>query len=494
MNRKQVLAFDFGASSGRAILGRLEDGKIMMKEVHRFSNDPVKIGKRLYWDTLRQFFEIKQGIVKAKLNGGFESLGIDTWGVDFGLLDEKGNLLESAVHYRDDRTVGRQDEVFKKISKEEIYNLTGIQFNNFNTIFQLYSLVQDRPELLERAKTLLLTPDLFNYFLTGEKNAEYTMVTTTQLMDAKSQKWSDKILEKLSIPREILPEIVSSGTVIGNIKEDICEELGIETAKVIAVASHDTQSAVVAVPTEDADFLFISCGTWSLFGTELKEAVINNASYELDVSNEGGYGDTFTFLKNIIGLWLTQESRRQWIREGREYSFAELEKLALEAEPFQSFIDPDAPEFNTAGNIPARIRAFCKRTRQRVPQTVGEIMCCINQSLAMKYRYALEQIEGCTGKHFDKIHMIGGGIQSKLLCQMTASASGRKVIAGPVEATALGNIAVQLMALGVIKDVKEARKIIANSEATDEYMPQDREKWDEAYEKFVEIMAKNYFL
>lgn len=490
-NKKQVLAFDFGASSGRAILGHLEDGKIVMKEVHRFSNDPVKIGDTMYWDTLRQFYEIKQGMVKAKLNGGFESVGIDTWGVDFGLLDEKGNLLESAVHYRDDRTVGRQEEAFKRISKEEIYNRTGIQFNNFNTIFQLYSLVQDRPELLERAKTLLLTPDLFNYFLTGEKKAEYTMVTTTQLMDAETQKWSDEIMTALSIPKEIFPEIVSSGTVVGEVCSDICEELGTPPAKVIAVASHDTQSAVVAVPTEKEDFLFISCGTWSLFGTELKKPVINNTSYELDVSNEGGYGDTFTFLKNIIGLWLAQESRRQWIREGKEYSFGELEKLALEAEPFQSFINPDAPEFNTAGDIPSRIRTFCEKTNQKVPSSIGEIMCCINQSLALKYRYALEQIEACTGKHFDTIHMIGGGIQSKLLCQMTASASNRKVIAGPVEATALGNIAVQLMALGEIKDVKEARQIVAKSEKTYEYLPKDQEMWDEAYRRFRRILKEN---
>lgn len=490
MNKKQVLAFDFGASSGRAILGRLEDGKIVMEEVHRFSNDSVQIGKTLYWDTLRQFYEIKQGMLRAKLQGGFESIGIDTWGVDFGLLDEKGNLLESAVHYRDERTVGRQEEAFKKIPKEEIYNLTGIQFNNFNTIFQLYSLVQDRPELMERAKTLLLTPDLFNYFLTGEKKAEYTMVTTTQLVDAKTQKWSDEILEALTIPKEILTEIVSSGTVVGNVREDICKELGIEPAKVIAVASHDTQSAVVAVPTEDENFIFISCGTWSLFGTEMKEALINNMSYELDVSNEGGYGDTFTFLKNIVGLWLVQESRRQWNREGKEYSFAELEKLALEAEPFQCYIDPDAPEFNATGDIPGRIRAFCERTGQKIPESIGEIMCCINQSLAFKYRYALEKIEECTGKHFNRIHMIGGGIQSKLLCQMTANASGRMVVAGPVEATALGNIAVQLMSLGLIKDVKEARKIIKNSETTHEYMPQDRVKWNTEYEKFYYQLEK----
>lgn len=488
--RKQVLAYDFGASSGRAILARVEDGRIVMEEVHRFSNDPVMIGKTMYWDTLRQFFEIKQGMLKAKQRGGFDSVGIDTWGVDFGLLDEQGVLLESAVHYRDDRTIGMQEEVFKKISKEELYQLTGIQFENFNTVFQLYALVQKRPWVLERAKTMLLTPDLFNYFLTGEKKAEYTMVTTTQMMDAKNQVWSERILDALSIPKEILPEIVSSGTVVGELSEDICNELGIKPAKVVAVASHDTQSAVVAVPTMEEDFIFISCGTWSLFGTELKEPIIGKESFAFNVSNEGGYGDTYTFLKNIIGLWLAQESRRQWIREGKEYGFGELEQMAQKAEPFLSFIDPDAPEFNTAGDIPERIRQFCSRTGQKVPEEIGDIMCCINQSLALKYRYTLEQIEACTGKHFSMINMIGGGIQSRLLCQMTANASNRKVLAGPVEATALGNIAVQLITLGEIKDVEEARRIIANSEQTYEYIPQDQEKWDSAYERFKTIILK----
>lgn len=488
--RKQVLAYDFGASSGRAILARVEDGRIVMEEVHRFSNDPVMIGKTMYWDTLRQFFEIKQGMLKAKQRGGFDSVGIDTWGVDFGLLDEQGVLLESAVHYRDDRTIGMQEEVFKKLSKEELYQLTGIQFENFNTVFQLYALVQKRPWVLERAKTMLLTPDLFNYFLTGEKKAEYTMVTTTQMMDAKNQVWSERILDALTIPKEILPEIVSSGTVVGELSEDICNELGIKPAKVVAVASHDTQSAVAAVPTMEEDFIFISCGTWSLFGTELKEPIIGKESFAFNVSNEGGYGDTYTFLKNIIGLWLAQESRRQWIREGKEYGFGELEQMAQNAEPFLSFIDPDAPEFNTAGDIPERIRQFCSRTGQKIPEGIGDIMCCINQSLALKYRYTLEQIEACTGKHFSMINMIGGGIQSRLLCQMTANASNRKVLAGPVEATALGNIAVQLITLGEIKDVKEARRIIANSEQTYEYIPQDQEKWDSAYERFKTIILK----
>jgi rhamnulokinase/L-fuculokinase len=483
-NKKQVLAFDFGASSGRAILGSLEGDKIVMNEIHRFANDSVIIGKTMYWDTLRQFFEIKQGMVKANQKGGFASVGIDTWGVDFGLLDEEGHLLESAIHYRDDRTLGMQEEVFKVVPKDDVYNKTGIQFENFNTIFQLYSLVKKRPELLKRAKTLLLTPDLFNYFLSGEKKAEYTMVTTTQLMDAEKKTWSDELMKSLDISRDIFPEIVGSGTKVGELSEDIREELGLAPADIIAVCSHDTQSAVVSVPTGEEDFIFISCGTWSLFGTELKAPIIGRESFELNVSNEGGYNNTNTFLKNISGLWLVQESRRQWIREGNEYGFGDLEKLANEVEPFQSLVDPDDPRYIAAGNIPRRIRAFCEETGQKVPETVGEIVCAINQSLAFKYRYALEQIEHCTGKKFPVINMIGGGIQSKLLCQFTANASGRKVIAGPVEATALGNIAVQLIALGEIKDLNEARKIIANSEKTYEYEPKDVAAWNEAYQKF----------
>lgn len=480
----QVLAFDFGGGSGRAILGKLEDGKIRMEEVYRFSNDPVTINGTMYWDTLRQFFEIKQGMVHAKQRGGFDSIGIDTWGVDFGLLDEHGALLESAVHYRDNRTVGMQEEVFKVLSKNKIYEITGNQFENFNTIFQLYSLVKQRPWLLERADKLLLTPDLFGYFLTGEKRAEYTIASTTQLLDAKQKIWSEPILKALGIPKNILPQIVPSGTSIGCLTEEICLELGLEPADVIAVAGHDTQSAVVAVPTQEKDFIFISCGTWSLFGTELEAPIIGEKSLECNVSNEGGYGNTTTLLKNIIGLWLVQESRRQWIREGREYSYGELEQLALQAQPFVSFIDPDAPEFVPAGNIPERIRKFCQRTGQKAPESVGEVMRCINQSLALKYRYALEQIESCTGKHYDVIHMIGGGIQSKLLCQMTAGANGRKVIAGPVEATALGNIVMQMIALGMIENVAQARSMIAQSETTYEYLPKDAGAWDAAYETF----------
>ena len=317
------------------------------------------------------------------------------------------------------------------------------------------------------------------------------MASTTQLLDAGHKIWSDRILEALAIPKSIFPDIVPSGTVIGTLTEEIQKELGLAPAEVIAVAGHDTQSAVVAVPTQEKDFIFISCGTWSLFGTELDAPIIGEQSLKCNVSNEGGHGNTTTLLKNIIGLWLVQESRRQWMREGREYSYGELEQLALQAEPFVSFIDPDAPEFVTAGDIPKRIREFCERTGQKVPESVGEVMRCINQSLALKYRYALEQIESCTGKHYEVIHMIGGGIQSKLLCQMTAGANGRMVIAGPVEATALGNIVMQMIALGMIQDVAQARSMIARSETTYDYLPQNVSAWNAAYEKFQTYITEN---
>lgn len=486
---KKVLAFDFGASSGRAILGTLEDGRIVMEEVHRFANDPVTVNGTMYWDTLRQFYEIKQGIVKAKQHGTFESIGIDTWGVDFGLLNEHGELMENGVHYRDERTNGMQEHVFQKISKDRLYEITGNQFMYFNTIFQMNALKEKRPWMLEHADQFLFTPDLFNFFLTGNKKAEYTMATTSSLLDIRRKCWSKEVMEAIGLPERLFAEIIESGTVVGELQPDICEELGIEPKKVIAVASHDTQSASVAVPTQEEDFIFISCGTWSLYGTELEAPVIGEKALALDVTNEGSYGGKVNFLKNITGLWMIQESRRQWIREGQEFGFGELETMAEEARPFQSYIDVDAPEFIPAGNMPRRIREFCKKTGQPVPETVGEIVCCINQSLALKYRYVLEQIETCLDKKYHKIYMIGGGIQSQLLCQMTASANDCQVQAGPVEATALGNIAVQLMTLGDIQDISEARKIVKRSEKSSQYQPQEKELWDTAYENFKKILT-----
>ena len=485
---KRVLAFDFGASSGRAIIGVFDGEKIELREVHRFSNDPVKINGTFYWDVQRLFFEIKQGILKAKEDGGFDSIGIDTWGVDFGLLRKDGTLVENPVHYRDARNDGMVEAAKKYMTLEEMYDITGIQFMDFNTIFQLLSLKEKRPYILEEADTLLFMPDLLSYMLSGVKSTEYSIATTSQMVDLKTHDWSEKILDTFGIKKTLLTNIVPTGTVIGQLSDEICEELGVPKADIISIASHDTQSAITAAPCEYEDFAFISCGTWSLFGTEVKEPIINEASKKLNVTNEGGYDYTTAFLKNICGLWLIQESRRQWMREGTEYSYAELEKLALECEPFKCFIDPDAPEFAPMGNIPRRVREYCKKTNQYVPETVGEIMRCIYESLALKYRFTFDGIKDCTGKAYDRIHVMGGGTKDKLLLQMTAQSCNVEVYGGPIEATALGNIAVQLISSGAVKDIKEARKIIADGEKLKLYTPENRDAWEKAYERFKQII------
>lgn len=484
---KRVLAFDFGASGGRAMIGKYDGKALVLEEIHRFSNDPVVVNGVLYWDVLRLLHEIKTGILKAKHGGGFQSIGIDTWGVDFGLLDEKGNLLENPVHYRDERTEGMLEQSFGYLPKDEFYAITGNQFMEINTAFQLLSLKQNRPELLERAETLLLMPDLFTYMLTGVKSAEYSIASTTQLLDAKRRVWSERVLDALGFNRSLFPPIVPCGTVIGTLSDAICKELGVEPAKVVSVASHDTQSALLAVPAKEKDFIFISCGTWSLLGTELDAPIINEKSEKYNATNEGGCGNKATFMKNIIGLWLIQESRRQWIREGKEYGFGDLEKMAVEAPLLQSFIDPDAPEFSPQGDVPERILEYCRRTRQRVPESIGEVVRCINESLALKYREALEEIEDCTGMKYETIHMVGGGTQSGLLCQFTANACGRRVVAGPVEATVLGNLVLQLVASGDVPDIQEARALIARSQHIKVYEPEETELWELAYSRFQKI-------
>ena len=484
---KKVLAFDFGASSGRAIIGSFDNGKISLQEVHRFSNDPVKVNGTLYWDVLRLLHEIKQGIVKAKMAGGFDSIGIDTWGVDFGLIDKDGRLLENPVHYRDPRTAGLVEEAFKTIPKEKLYKITGIQFMELNTLFQLISLRRQRPELLERADKMLFMPDLLAYFLTGKMCAEYSIASTSQLIDIENRTWSKELLEAFDIPESLFAPLVQPGTVLGELTDEICEELGVDKVPVISVCGHDTQSAITAVPCPEGDFAFLSSGTWSLFGTELKTPIVDETSLKINITNEGGIDGTIGLLKNIIGLWLIQESRRQWQREGQDYSYAELEKLALKEEPFKCFIDPDAPEFTPQGNIPRRVQEFCKKTGQYVPQSVGEIMRCIYESLAMKYRLTFEKLCDCTNKDYPVIHVIGGGTKDGLLCQMTANSCDRTVKAGPIEATVMGNVAVQFMSDGTIKDVAHARQAVADSETLKVYNPENADEWKQAYPRFVEI-------
>ena len=490
MENKKILAFDFGASSGRAMLCTLKDGKLDMKEIHRFANEPVNIQNQLCWDILRLFHEIKQGILKATLEGGFDYIGIDTWGVDFGLIDKHGQLLCNPVHYRDSRTNGIEQEVYKLISKEDLYKRTGIQFLQFNTIFQFAYLKKHRPEILALADKALLIPDLFAYFLTGEMRTEYTEASTTNLLDAEKQVIDKELLNLIGVKEDIFPEIIRPGETYGMLSNEICEELHCKPVPVIAVATHDTASAVASVPTLNKDYTYISCGTWSLFGTVVDKPILTETSCKAAYTNEGASDGKIRYLKNIMGLWLIQQSRNEWKRQGLDVSFDEMEKAANAAAPFKCFIDPDAPDFVAPGNMPKRVSEYCEKTGQFVPKTMGEILRCIYESLAMKYKYAVEILENVTNKHYDAIHMIGGGIKDQLLCSMTANASGKKVKAGPVEATVTGNVLVQMMAAGMIENLEEGRKIVLNSFPIKEYAPSNTDEWDKHYDTFKKYLVK----
>lgn len=485
--KRTVLAFDFGASSGRAMVGHFDGSKIELEEIHRFGNDPVQIGPTLYWDVLRLFFEIKQGLIKAKAYGPIDSLGIDTWGVDFGLIDAEGRLVENPVHYRDTRTQGVPEKVFETVPRQEVYARTGIQFLNFNTIYQIMALKLQRPDVLERTDALLLMPDLFTYLLTGVKQAEYTMASTGQMLNSMTRDWDTDLIARLDLPKRILPKIVYPGSYVAPLSQAICQELRVPATPVFAVGGHDTASAVVAVPADQDDFMYISSGTWSLMGIESKTPVINDLAYQYQFTNEGGYAQTTRFLKNIMGLWLIQESRRQWQREGASFSFAEMEKAALACKPFKCLIDPDDARLGTPGDLPGRIRDICRETSQPIPETMGEVVRCIYESLALKYRLIKDQIETMTGRSYLDLHVVGGGTKDGLLSQFTANSTHMRVVAGPIEATALGNIAVQLLGQGVIHDLAQARQIIATSTELMFYQPQDVDAWEIAYLRFQSL-------
>lgn len=472
---KRVLAFDFGASSGRAILAEFENGQLTYQEVHRFENCPREADGHFRWDFADLMANVRLGIEKA---GEFDSIGFDTWGVDFGLLDENGELLGDPVHYRDSRTEGMVEKALQTMPADALYAATGIQIMGINTLFQLLAVQESDPETWSRAKRLLFMPDLFAHALCGSDACETTIASTSQLLDPHTRGWSRPVLDAFDIPHSLFAPLVDSSIVVGQYKG----------AKVIAVAGHDTQCAVAAMPAPEENAAFLSCGTWSLLGCELDAPVLNDRSRLLALSNEQGANGKINYLKNIIGLWLIQESRRQWRREGQEYSYADLEKLALEATPLRSFIDPDDPAFTPPGDIPGRVREFCRRTGQPVPETVGEIMRCIYESLALKYRFALDQLSQATGKHFSSLHILGGGTKDGLLCRMTADCTGIPVIAGPVEATALGNILIQLVALGEVKDIEEGRALIAATEPVKRFAPSTQDDWNRAYETYKTIV------
>lgn len=488
MSTKRVLAFDFGASSGRAMLGQVMDGRIVLDEIHRFANEPITIDTTLHWDFNRLFDEIKTAMKIAKNIGGFDAISIDTWGVDFGLIGHDGNLLELPVHYRDERTVGIPEKLFELIDKKQLYMQSGIQIMRINTIFQLYSLKLNRSEFLNSAKTLLMVPDLLAYMLTGAIRSEYTEATTTGLINPDTHDWNWELIDLIGINKDIFPPIIHSGDSYGLLSKEICDDIGITQVPVIAVGCHDTASAIAAVPAQNDDFIYVSCGTWSLFGTLSKTPFINEKSYEYNLTNEGGVNKETTFLKNIMGLWLIQESRRQFKREGNDLSYAELEQLALEAEPFKSFINPNHESFESPGDLPSRIRDYCKDTNQPIPSTIGEIMRCVYESIALEYANSLMQISNVTVKEYDTIHIIGGGTKDEFLCQLAANACGVKVVAGPIEATAIGNISTALIALGEIKDRNQARQMISDNENVKTFLPQDSLNWEKAFGEYLSVI------
>ncbi|WP_462409536.1 rhamnulokinase [Neobacillus sp. Marseille-QA0830] len=464
---KYSVAVDIGASSGRLILGWMENGSLKLDEIHRFENKIVKKGDFFCWEVDKLYQEIKNGLKKcAQLGIKPDSIGIDTWAVDFVLLDENDQPITEAVSYRDPRTDGMMEEVFQLISKERLYLETGIQFQKFNTIYQLYSIKKTQPEILEKAKTFLMIPDYLNYLLTGKKANEYTNATSTQLVNAFTKKWDYQLLDVLGINKDMFQEIKAPKTVLGSLKEDLVSELGFDM-EVILPATHDTGSAVIAVPEQDGT-IYISSGTWSLIGTENYFPICVTKALDYNFTNEGGIDYQFRFLKNIMGLWMIQEVKRNY---NDEYSFARFVELAEEAKDFKAIVNVNDDRFLKPDNMVQEIMNYCVETGQPVPSTPGEVAKCVYDSLAVSYQDAVQEIEEIFEKQFEKINVIGGGCQNEMLNQLIADVTNKEVNAGPVEATAIGNIAAQLLALGEIEDIKQARAIIKESFEVKKYLP-----------------------
>ncbi|MBK8946885.1 MAG: rhamnulokinase [Ignavibacteriae bacterium] len=492
MKSNKFLAIDFGAESGRAIVGILENNKIRLEEVHRFPNRPVNIHGSLYWNILQLFEELKTGISKAVQKGhvDIQSIAVDTWGVDFGFVTQDNQLLGNPFAYRDSRTNGILEHAFKLMPKKNIYNLTGIQFMQINSAFQLLSMVKSKSEILQNADKLLFMPDLFNFLLTGEKKSEYTISSTSQLLNAKSRKWENKIFNGLKIPKKNMCEIVFPGTKIGNLHPSICNSTGIKEIDVIAVGSHDTASAVAAVPNLNNNCIYISSGTWSLIGVESDMPIINEKSFTSNFTNEGGVGGKIRFLQNVMGMWIIQQLKKEWELEGKSFTYEQLNKIAKNAKPFRCFIDVDSHEFLNPPKMSIAINEYCKNTNQIIPKTKGEYIRSVLESLAVKYKTLIEELISITKKEINIINIVGGGSQNELLNQFTSNCTGLKVIAGPVEATALGNIMVQAISQKRIKDISHGRKIIANSVDLKEYSPTQTDLWELHY-KNAKLIFQN---
>ncbi len=488
------LAFDLGAESGRAVVGRFDGEQLVLEEVHRFPNSPVRVYPSLYWNVLNLFTEIKHGLAKAFSGSGGQlaSLGLDTWGVDFALLDRAGHLIGNPHHYRDRRTDGILEKAFALVPREEIFEQTGIQFMQINSLYQLLSMSLIKSPKLEVATTLLMMPDLFNYWLTGRRACEYTNATTSQCFDPRQGNWAYPLLEKFGLSTHIFPAIVQPGTELGHLLPDVADETGVSrTISVIAPGCHDTASAVAAVPLAEgaeAASAYISSGTWSLVGVETKEPVINAQSLAYNFTNEGGVANTIRLLKNVTGLWVVQECRRTWAQAGEELSYADLTQLAGEAKPFVALIDPDDPLFLAPGDMPARVREFCLRTGQTPPDSKGGFIRCALESLAFKYRWVIEKAEELVHHPIKTVHIVGGGSQNRLLNQFAANATGRPVVTGPIEATAIGNILMQMLAVGQLSSLQEGRAVVRRSFPVETYQPQETAAWTEAYQRYLGLI------
>jgi rhamnulokinase len=479
------IAVDLGAESGRVMLGRIAEGQLSLEQIHRFRNGPVEENASLRWDFDRLMTEIKTGIGRAVKEAGGQAagIGVDTWGVDFGLLGADGRLLEKPYHYRDSRTNAMMDKAFQRMLKRQIYQNSGIQFMQLNSLYQVLAMRLANSPVLDKADRLIFMADLFSYFLCGRAFGEYTLASTSQMMDMSTGQWSGPIFDALSLPMKIMPEIVPPGTIVGSLTDTVAKEIGCGTIPVIAIGSHDTASAVLGAPGSGDTWAYLSSGTWSLMGVELPHAIIDDKTFRYEFTNEGGVENTIRLLKNIMGLWLVQECKRQWQREGQDLSYGELTKMAAAAQPFFGYVNCDNSDFLAPGDMPARINNCLSSTGQKPTADKGQMVRLVLESLALKYRSTLNAIEDVTGRKIEVLHMVGGGIQNELLCQLTANAIGRKVITGPIEATASGNILMQAKAAGQIKSIDEARRIIRNSFELKEHQPQDTSLWEKQYKK-----------
>lgn len=489
----RLLAIDIGAESGRGIVGTVSDSAVTLTEVHRFPNRPFRMSGSLYWDVFHLYAEIVDAIGKAAVQSPLAGIGIDTWAVDYVLLGPDDTLLGPPFHYRDGRVDGVMEEAFSVMPASDIYSETGIQFLPINTLYQLLAARRSTPGTLAAARSFLMMGEYFTFLLTGMKAAEFTNASTTQLLNPWSRTWSPRLFSAFNLPMQVMPTVVEPGTVLGRLIPDLAHRTGAGPVDVIVPAIHDTGSAVAAVPGTGADWCYISSGTWSLLGVEVGEPIINETTFAHGLTNEGGVGNTFRLLKNVMGLWLLQECRRTWAAQGQQYFYAELANMGVQSAPFQTVINPDDARFLAPGDMPAKITAFARETGQKPPNTPGAFVRCILESLALKYRYVIACLEEATGRDIRVIHVVGGGSENELLNRLTADCTGCLVVAGPTEATAAGNVLVQALATGLLGGLSDARALVRRSFPLREYEPEARglsADWDEAYRKLLNLLAR----